>query len=282
MTISGKAKLAGIMGWPVDHSLSPRLHGYWLREHGIDGAYVPLAVRPEDLDAALKMLPGLGFQGVNVTVPHKEAAADAVDTLTDAARRVNAVNTVTVRADGSLLGGNTDGFGFMENLKSGVPDWSAAKGVAVVLGAGGAARAISAALLDGGVTELRLVNRTLSRAETLAGEIGGAFKIFSWRDKETALEDAALLVNTTTLGMTGKDSLAIDLQHLPTEAVVTDIVYSPLATPLLNDAADRGNRTVDGLGMLLHQARPGFAGWFGVEPAVGEELRAFVAEGLNE
>jgi len=276
MMISGKAKLAGVVGWPVGHSLSPRLHGFWLAEHGIDGAYVPLPVRPEDCRAALKMLPKLGFAGINVTVPHKQAAAETMDSLDAAAERTGAVNTVVVESDGRLAGSNTDGFGFLENLKAGVKGWQPTAGTAVVVGAGGAARAIVAALLDAGSPALRLVNRTPAKAEALAADIGGAIDVVAWADRDAALADAALLVNATSLGMRGSAPLQLDLAALPKAAVVTDIVYAPLETPLLKAAAARGHRTVDGLGMLLHQARPGFRRWFGVEPKVTPALRDFV------
>lgn len=281
MTLSGKAKLAGVMGWPIGHSLSPRLHGYWLRQYAVDGAYVPLAVRREDFAGAVRMLPRLGFAGANVTVPHKEAALAAVDEAAGEARRIGAVNTIVVRADGSLMGWNSDGFGFMENLKAGLAEWNPGLGPAVVLGAGGAARAVCAALVDGGVPELRLVNRTASRAEALAADIGGPIEIVSWAERESALDGARLLTNTTTLGMAGNPPLDLALERLPPEAAVTDIVYAPLRTPLLVAAAARGNPTVDGLGMLLHQARPGFAAWFGVEPEVTDEMRAFVLAGME-
>ncbi len=280
-TLSGKATLAGAMGWPIGHSLSPRLHGYWLRKYAVDGAYVPLAVRPGDFAEAVRMLPRLGFAGANVTVPHKEAALAAVDEVAGEARRVGAVNTIIVRPDGSLLGRNSDGFGFMENLKSGLPDWDPGRGPAVVLGAGGAARAVCAALVDGGVPELRLVNRTASRAEALVADIGGPIEVVSWSERESALGGARLLTNTTTLGMAGGPPLDLALERLPPEAAVTDVVYAPLRTPLLLAAAARGNATVDGLGMLLHQARPGFAAWFGVEPEVTDEMRAFVLQGME-
>jgi shikimate dehydrogenase len=281
MPISGKAKLAGVMGWPVAHSLSPRLHGYWLERLGVDGAYVPLAVRPEDFAAALRALPKLGFAGANVTVPHKEAARALVDALDGAARRIGAVNTIVVGVDGRLEGRNTDGFGFMENLRRGAPSWRAQAAPAVVLGAGGSARAVCAALLDAGVRELRLVNRTPERARALAKDIGGPIAVSPWNERDRALVGAGLLVNTTTLGMKGADPLEIDLAGLPPAAIVADVVYVPLATPLLKAAQARGLATVDGLGMLLHQARPGFAAWFGPMPEVTEDLRAFVLAGLK-
>ncbi|WP_431856807.1 shikimate dehydrogenase [Azospirillum sp.] len=276
MIISGKAKLAGVMGWPVGHSRSPRLHGFWLEAYGIDGAYVPLAVPPERAAEAIRVLPALGFRGCNVTVPHKEIAAAAVDHLDETARRAGAVNTIVVREDGSLEGRNTDGFGFLENLKAGAPGWTATAGPAVVLGAGGAARAVVASLIDDGAPEVRLLNRTRARAEALAADIGDGVRVFDWVSRETLLADAALVVNTTTQGMHGQPPLDLSLEALAPAAVVTDIVYTPLITPLLAAAHARGNRVVDGLGMLLHQARPGFAAWFGTEPEVTEELRRFV------
>jgi shikimate dehydrogenase len=279
--LSGKARLAGVMGWPVSHSRSPRLHGFWLERYGIDGAYVPLAVRPEDLGPALAALPRLGFRGVNLTVPHKEAGLAIVAEVSAEARRIGAVNTVVVGSDGRLIGHNSDGFGFLANLRQGAPDWHASDGPAVVLGAGGAARAVAAALLDEGVAEVRLVNRTPGRAQGLAHDLGGPCRVMAWAERAAALAGAAVLVNTTTLGMTGAPALELDLSRLPPQAVVNDIVYTPLETPLLAEARQRGNRVVDGLGMLLHQARPGFEAWFGVKPEVTPDLRAFVLEDLR-
>jgi shikimate dehydrogenase len=276
--LSGRSRVAGILGWPVAHSRSPRLHGYWLRRYGIDGAYVPLPVRPERLIEALRALPLLGFAGANVTVPHKEAALAAVDRASREARRIGAVNTVVIAADGTLEGRNTDGFGFSENLRMALPGWSAAAGPAVLLGAGGAARAAAVALLDAGAPEVRLANRTAERAERLAADVGGPIRVIGWGDRAAALADATLLVNTTTLGMTGQPPLDLPLDRLPPSAVVNDVVYAPLETALLVAARRRGNPVVDGLGMLLHQARPAFAAWFGVEPEVTPELRRFVLQ----
>ncbi len=281
MIISGRAKLAGVIGWPVAHSVSPRLHGYWLERLGIDGAYVPMPVQPEDFAKVLRLLPRMGFVGANVTVPHKEAALAAVDEVEPLARSIGAVNTVVVQPDGGLLGRNTDAFGFLENLRSGAPDWHPAHKPAVVIGAGGAARAVCVALLDAGVPEIYLVNRTRRRAEALAEVLGEELIVVLWENRAAALENAALLVNATTLGMRGQPPLELDLDGLPIEAVVTELVYTPLETPLLKAAAGRGNRTVDGLGMLIHQARPGFEAWFGVKPEVTPELRAFLAEALG-
>lgn len=282
MILTGKARVAGVMGWPVGHSLSPRLHGYWLRQHRIDGAYVPLPVRPADLAEALAALPKLGFAGANITVPHKEAAVAAVAAVSDEARRIGAVNTVTVDRGGRLLGSNSDAFGFLENLRHGCPGWTARAGLAVVLGAGGAARAVCAALIAAGTPALRLVNRGRRRAEALAAALGGPITVFPWEQRDRVLAGAALLVNSTTLGMSGQPQLELDLAALPTTAVVTDLVYRPLITRLLSAAQQRGNPVVDGLGMLLHQARPGFAAWFGVEPKVSEGLRRFMVKGCEE
>jgi shikimate dehydrogenase len=284
MSMTAKGRVAGVMGWPVGHSRSPRLHGYWLAQYGVDGAYVPMAVSPERIGEALRGLSALGFAGCNVTLPHKEAAFAAMDALDETARRMRAVNTVVVQPDGSLRGSNTDGFGFMENLKAGAPDWRADAGPAFVVGAGGAARAIIVALLDAGAPEVRLTNRTGERAEQLKAELAAVglaerLKLIDWVSRETRLAEVNLLVNTTTQGMVGQPALALDLTALPSGALVTDAVYTPLETPLLTDAKTRGNQTVDGLGMLLHQARPGFEAWFGVAPQVTADLRAVVLAG---
>jgi shikimate dehydrogenase len=284
MRITGRTRLAGIMGWPISHSRSPALHNFWLDEHGIDGVYVPLAVRPDRLAEALRALPALGFRGCNLTIPHKERALAIVDHVDPAARRVGAVNTVVVRPDGTLEASNTDLFGFRENLREYAPEWNPTAGPAVVLGAGGAARAVVASLVAAGVTEIRLVNRTLGRAETLARDLaGGRSRIAAlhWEACEASLEGAGLLVNATSLGMAGEPLLDIDLSRLPIAAVVTDIVYVPLDTPLLVAARRRGNPTVDGLGMLLHQGRPGFEAWFGTPVRATRELRAAVLTTLS-
>jgi len=275
MIPTGQGKIAGVMGWPVGHSLSPRLHGFWLRRYRIDGAYVPLPVRPEAFPGAIRALAHIGFRGVNVTVPHKQAALKACDEVDAVARRIGAVNTV-VFTDGQLHGGNSDAFGFLENLREGAPDWQLGAGPAVVLGAGGAARAVAVALVDAGVPEVRVCNRSAARAQSLCREIGGPLVDIPWTERAAVLADAALLVNATSLGMAEQAPLYLDLTRLPARAVVNDLVYVPLETPLLTAARARGNRAVDGLGMLLHQARLGFAAWFGVSPAVTPELRDFV------
>ena len=276
MSLSGKARKAGVMGWPIAHSRSPALHGWWLAQYGIDGAYVPMAVKPQDLGAALRALPVLGFAGCNLTIPHKEPAVALVDRVDAVASRIGAVNTIIVGDDGSLEGRNTDGYGFLANLRDGEPGWSARRGAAVLIGAGGAARAIVVALLDEGAPEIRIVNRTAGRAAALAAEFGARIAPVAWHDRGEALAGAALLVNTTSQGMDGEKPLDLPLDRLPRDALVNDAVYIPLETPLLTAARRRGNKVVDGLGMLLHQAQPGFAAWFGVAPEVTPALRAAV------
>ncbi|MCC6716679.1 MAG: shikimate dehydrogenase [Acetobacteraceae bacterium] len=267
-------RLAGLIGWPVAQSRSPLLHGHWLAEHGIAGAYVPLPVAPGKLEDALRGLVALGFAGANVTVPHKEAAARLVDRVDPAGRRMGAINLIVVEPDGSLSGYNKDGYGFIESLREAQPGWRGDAGPAVVLGAGGGARSVVASLLDEGAPVVRLLNRTRARAEQLKSEFGGAIAVIDWADRHQALAGAALLVNTTTQGMTGQPALDIALDRLPTTALVCDIVYNPLVPPLLAAARARGNPIVGGLGMLLHQARPAFEAWFGVLPAVTAALRA--------
>lgn len=268
------------MGWPIAHSLSPALHGYWLKAHGIAGEYSRLAVAPADLPAALARLRTEGWRGCNLTIPHKEAALAQLDRVDAAARRIGAVNTIAVE-NGKLAGFNTDGFGFIENLRAAVPDFDAKAGPAVVLGAGGAARAIIDTLGAAGAPAIRLVNRSLDRARTLARNFGGAIEPVPWDRRAAALDGATLLVNATSLGMDKNPPLELDLARLPKTAVVNDIVYAPLETALLKAAKARGNRTVDGLGMLLHQGRPGFELWFGVRPAVTPALRAAVLAAMR-
>jgi shikimate dehydrogenase len=282
MSITGAAKLAGVMGWPVAHSRSPALHGYWLRKYGIDGAYIPMAVKPEDLRRSLQALPALGFAGCNLTIPHKEDGLKAVDDYDDSARRAGGVNTIKIGPRNNILGSSTDGYGFIAALQAGAPGFDASQAPAVVLGAGGAARAIVAALLDNGAREVRLVNRTPERANKLAKELGGEVRGVPWEKRAEALAGVGLLVNATSLGMEGQPALELPLDVLPTEAIVNDIVYVPLETPLLAAARTRGNRGVDGLGMLLHQAQPGFEMWFGMKPEVDDGLRQAVLATLGK
>ena len=272
---------AGVMGWPVEHSRSPIVHGFWLEQYRIAGEYVLLPVPPAELGAALRALPERGLAGCNLTLPHKEAALALVDRIEPAARRIGAINTIVVAPDGSLEGRNTDAFGFHANLEASLPGWSAAAGPVVVLGAGGGARAVVAALLDHGAPEIRLLNRSRGRAEALARSLGGPITVRDWAEREAALANAALLVNTTSLGQNGQPPLELALAALPERAIVADIVYVPLETRLLAAARARGNAAVDGLGMLLHQARPGFHAWFGIMPEVTPALRRRVLASLE-
>jgi shikimate dehydrogenase len=276
MTHADRFLLAGVMGDPVMHSRSPKLHNYWLAKYGLTGAYVPLAVTPEHLRAALRALPALGFLGCNLTIPHKEAALEIVDKVDPLARRIGAVNCVVVAADGSLEGRNHDAFGYIESVREAEPAWRADLGPIVVVGAGGGARAVLVGLIDQGAREIRLVNRTSMRSKALARELGGPIIALSWEERAAALEGAAMLVNATNQGMVGEAALDVALDRLPVSALVSDIVYIPRETPLLAAARKRGNRTVNGLGMLLHQARPAFHAWFGIMPEVTPELRAMI------
>lgn len=269
-----KVPLAGVIGNPVAHSRSPHLHGHWLRTYGIEGYYIPMHVQGQDLAEVFRALPKQGFKGVNVTIPFKERALDLADRVSDRAALIGAANTITFQSDGTIHADNTDGYGFIENLRTGSPGWSAKTGPVVVLGAGGAARGVLSALLDAGAPEIRLANRTRVKAENLRNDFGPRVSVVDWHRVGDAMDGAETLVNTTSLGMEGQPPLTLSLDALPTSAVVTDIVYRPLVTPLLSLARDRGHPIVDGLGMLLHQAAPGFERWFGIRPEITPELRA--------
>ncbi len=271
-----KIPLAGVIGHPVGHSRSPKLHGHWLKTYGLEGHYVPMDVAPADLETVLRTLPKAGFVGTNVTVPHKEAALRIADHVSDRATVIGAANTLVFREDGSIHADNTDGYGFMENLRAGAPDWNAKDGPAVVFGAGGAARAVLQALADAGVPEILLTNRTRDRADHLKEEFGQRITVVDWVQAGNMIENAELVVNTTSLGMQGQPELRVPLDGLQPGAVVTDLVYAPLKTNLLKTAEEAGCTVVDGLGMLLHQAVPGFERWFGVRPEVNDDLRAAV------
>ncbi len=275
-----KFALAGLMGWPVAHSRSPQIHNHWIAEHDLRGAYVLLPVAPANLEQALRALAVLGFAGCNLTIPHKVAALALVDSVDPIARRIGAINTVVVQADGSLAGRNTDGFGYIQSVLAELPDWRADTGPVAVMGAGGAARAVIASLAEQGAREIRICNRSPDKALQLAAEFGAPTRAVPWEQRHAALADAALLVNTTSLGMSGQVALDLSLEHLPVHALVSDLVYVPLETPLLAAARARGNRTVGGLGMLLHQARAAFAAWFGAMPEVTPQLRALVERSL--
>jgi len=272
---------SGVTGWPVEHSRSPLVHGYWLKKHGIDGSYGKVPVDPDNAEAFYEDFASSGLAGCNVTVPHKEVAAAACDQLDDAARKMGAANTLWIDGQGNLCGANTDGLGFLGNLDQMAPGWDNNHECAIVLGAGGAARAIVWALLSRKFTSVHIFNRTADKAQKIADEFGSGVKAHSWDQLGTFIGKADLLVNTTSLGMSGKPDLEIDLADLPVTSLVTDIVYVPLETSLLKDAAARGNKTVDGLGMLLHQAVPGFERWFGVRPDVDYDLRRLILDDLG-
>lgn len=275
MTVS-KIPLAGVIGSPIAHSKSPQLHRHWLEVYGIKGHYIPMDVAADDLEIVLRTLPKMGFVGVNVTLPHKEAILQIADVVSDQARRIGAANTLVFDPNKGICADNTDGYGFVKNLQAGAPNWTADSGPAVVLGAGGAARAVIVALLDEGVSRIILSNRTQSRAENLKSEFGNRIDIVGWNEVEATLDEASLVVNTSSLGMLGHPELPVSLDALRPETVVTDLVYNPLQTKLLQTASHQGCTAVDGLGMLLHQGVPGFEHWFGQRPAVTEETRQAV------
>ncbi len=266
--------LAGVIGHPVAHSRSPRIHRHWLVTHGLNGYYIPMDVAPEDLESVIRTLPKAGFVGVNITVPHKEAVLALADQISDRATLIGAANTLIFRPDGKIHADNTDGYGFMANLKEGAPEWDPKAGTAVVLGAGGAARAVVSALAEAGVPEIIITNRTRARAERLQSDFGKRVTVADWVQAGNIIEGAGLVVNTTSLGMVGKPELRIPLDGLHPDTVVTDLVYAPLKTRLLQTAEEAGCATVDGLGMLLHQAVPGFERWFGERPQVDAATRA--------
>ena len=270
--------LAGVIGTPIAHSKSPRLHQHWLRRYGIQGHYIPMEILSADLEDAIDMLPRMGFVGVNVTLPHKEHILSIADLVSDRAAVIGSANTLIFRADGKVHADNTDGYGFLENLKQGAPDWDATVGPAAVIGAGGAARAVLSSLIDAGCPEIRLSNRTKTRAEALRQEFGTKVEVIDWVTAGNMLDGAATVVNASSLGMVGSAEMRVPLDALSSTAVVTDLVYTPLETPLLAYARSIGCRTVDGLGMLLHQAVPGFERWFGLRPEVDEELRKAVLQ----
>ncbi len=268
--------LAGIIGFPVGHTKSPMLHGHWLKRHNINGYYIPIGLSQPDFERGLRSMHLLGFRGVNVTVPHKVSAVSLADTVTDRAALIGAANTLTFRPDGSIRADNTDGYGFIQNVKQICPEWDVTLGPALVLGAGGAARAVISALLTEGAPEIRLANRTRARSEALKEHFGARVHPIDWNRASDATEGAATIVNTTSLGMVGQPELKLSLNAAPDSAVVIDIVYAPLETPLLAAARARGLRAVDGLGMLLHQAVPAFEVWFGIRPEVDDDLRRAV------
>lgn len=276
MTDLPRIPLAGVIGHPIAHSRSPALHGFWLKRYGIKGHYIPMDVAPQDLKEALHMLPRLGFVGCNVTIPHKENVLQLADVVTDRAALIGAANTLIFRKDGKIHADNTDGAGFMANLRQHAPQWHPSDGPVALFGAGGAARGVIAALIEVGVPEIRIANRTRLRAETLRNDFGAKLVVCDWVHAGDMLEGAALVINSTSLGMAGKPDLRLPLDLLERGAVATDLVYTPLMTPFLIEAQSRGAHVVDGLGMLLHQAAPGFERWFNHRPEVDDATRAAV------
>ena len=268
--------LAGVIGHPIAHSRSPHLHRHWLRQNGLPGYYIPMDIGPGDLAEVIRMLPRMGFVGVNITVPHKETVMNIADLITDRATLIGAANTLIFRKDGKIHADNTDGYGFIENLRTGAPDWSPGNGPAAVLGAGGAARAVIASLNDAGVPEILLANRTRVRADKLREDFGKRVRVVDWVQAGNMLEEAALVVNTTSLGMTGKPEMRVPLDGLRKGMVVTDLVYNPLETRLLHAAREAGCTVVDGVGMLIYQAIPAFERWFGHRPKVDDSVRRAV------
>ena len=276
MTDHPRIPLAGVIGHPVAHSRSPALHGYWLKRYGLKGHYIPLDVAPADFESVLRLLPKMGFVGVNVTIPHKENLLRIADIVTDRAALIGAANTVIFRKDGKIHADNTDGLGFIANLRQNAPDWRPSSGPAAVFGAGGAARAVVAALLEVGVPEVRIANRTRLRAEAFRSDFGTKVSVHDWTQAGLMIEGATTVVNTTSLGMAGKADFGVSLDLLARGALATDIVYTPLKTAFLIEAEARGAQIVDGLGMMLHQAAPGFERWFGQKPEVDAETRRVV------
>ena len=267
---------ACVIGNPISHSLSPKLHSFWLERYGLDGSYTALKVTEQDLEKTLRALPAQGFVGANITLPHKVSVLQIADQITDRATLVGAANTLIFKEDGRIFADNTDGYGFISNLRQGAPDWDAKSGPAMILGAGGAARAIIVALADAGAPEIILTNRTRANAEALRADFGSRIRVVDWVQASAALPEAHVLINTTSLGMKGGPEFKMSLDNLRPETVVTDIVYNPLRTPFLDAAEAAGCLTVDGLGMLLHQGVPGFERWFGKRPEVDEATRQAV------
>lgn len=273
--------MAGVMGWPVMHSRSPLMHNYWMDQQGLAGTYVPLLIEPGKVEEALRALHPLGFAGCNMTIPHKLDAIAVVDEVDEVSRKIGAISCVVVGEDGHLSGINNDWRGFLGNVKEFDPDWRADAGPVTVIGAGGGGRAVIHALLDQGATEIRLVNRTPEEPAAIVKEFGGPITVLPWGDRHDALEGVAMAVNVTSAGMEGQPALDITLDRLPVEALVADIIYTPLETPFLAAGRERGNRTLNGLGMLLHQGPPAWKMWFGVEPTVTPELRQIMEDSIR-
>ncbi len=271
--INEQIPLAAVLGSPISHSKSPILHGYWLHKYKINGYYIPMDVNPTDLNRVLVTMPKMGFVGANVTIPHKENVLKIADKISDRAAMIGAANTLSFGANGRIYADNTDGYGFIENIRQHQPEWRATEGPSLVLGAGGASRAVVSSLLENLTPEIWITNRTRVRAEKIASDFGARVKVIDWFAVNKFLPDAATVINATSSGMVGKQELKIDLKPLSNKTLVTDLVYNPCKTQFLTQATEKGCRTVDGIGMLIHQAVPGFARWFNVQPTVDITLR---------
>jgi shikimate dehydrogenase len=276
MAAPDRTLLAGVIGWPIHQSRSPMLHNYWFKQHGLNGYYVPLPIDPAHLETALRGLPALGFSGVNVTIPHKQTSMPLMAEIDAVGRGIGAINLIVVRPDGSMTGSNTDAYGCISNLRQTQPGWRHDAGPIAMIGAGGASRTAIWALADAGVKEIRIANRTHERALAVAKDLGGPCKVYRWEERHDILDGVAMLVNATNQGMIGQQPLDLRLDKLPNSAIVYDIVYNPIETPLLATARARGNPVIPGLGMLLGQAPPAWKAWFGIEPKVTPELRKMI------
>ncbi|MBR71950.1 MAG: shikimate dehydrogenase [Rhodospirillaceae bacterium] len=282
MILSRNITICGVIGYPVSHSLSPVLHNFWIKKYKQNGTYIPFAVDPNKLNEAIVGIINLGIKGVNVTLPHKESVLKYVQQLTDNAKEIGAVNTLTLNKEGKIIGDNTDAFGFLANLKDFAPHLRFASQKAIILGAGGVAKSVCFALINSGISEVIVVNRNKERAEKIKEKFGSNIRVEIWENRDQALEDVSILINCTSLGMNGQPALEISLEKLPPDAVVNDLVYTPINTRLLIEARKRGHISVDGLGMLLHQAKPAFHSWFDIQPEVSIELRNHVLASISQ
>tara|TARA_B100000686_G_scaffold351087_1_gene448853 strand:+ start:199 stop:1056 length:858 start_codon:yes stop_codon:yes gene_type:complete len=277
-----KFLLAAVMGWPIMHSRSPLMHNFWLQQEGLNGAYLPIAIKPGKLESGLRALSPLGFAGCNLTMPHKIDAMKIVDEVDDVAKIIGAVSCIVVRDNGTLFGTNNDWIGFLDSLKHKFPNWQAEKGPVAIIGAGGGGRAVCFAMLEQGATDIRLLNRTPEEPRAIAQAFGGPINTVDWIDRHDALQGVQTVVNATNQGMGKEPALDILLDKLPTDAIVADIIYTPLETPFLAAGRKRGNPTINGLGMLLYQGIPAWRLWFGVEPTVTHKLWNQMQKSIEE
>ena len=268
-----RPRLAGVLGNPISHSKSPRMHNYWLKQNKLNGYYIPIKVELADFEQTIRTLMGAGFSGVNVTIPHKVSALEIADESSKTAQNIGAANTLTFTKENKIYADNTDAYGFLNNIKCKYPDWDPKKGMSVVLGAGGASRAVISALLSEGSKKIMVLNRTIEKAETVKKDYDNKITIESWENINEVVASSSNIINTTSLGMNDETFIPINPKAIPEKSLVSDLVYTPLETNLLKMAKDNGSRTVDGLGMLIHQGVPGFETWFGQKPLITKELR---------